>query len=206
MSSERQPLGFDRSLNEETTKLRYITDVLKDGWGVENIVMEYPITAGRIVLGENGRTKRDKAKFADYLLNYEANVPLAIVEAKASYVDVHVGYQQAVGYAQQLDVPFAYATNGDELIEHDMITGHDRHLHIGDMPSRQELWDRYLSEMQMPSGIIEPYLQPYSTVNGKTLRYYQRIIVNKVVEAVLKGQQRIVAKTEEIFSLVEELK
>lgn len=105
----------DQQKNEETTKLRYITPVIWERWqDVDKVLMEYYFTDGRISVDEYNMAHRGKPKKADYLLLYRDNIPLAIVEAKAIDHSADEGYSQAVEYANILDVPFAYATNGDD--------------------------------------------------------------------------------------------
>ena len=179
--------------NEENTKLTLITPVLKKRWGgSDRIIMEYPISDGRISVDEYGIPHRGKKKFADYLLLWYQNIPLAIVEAKGSNHSADEGYAQAVEYARMLDVPFAYATNGHNLIEKDMIAGMNRTMKLGDFPRPDELWLRFKQEKQMPLGTDKVYTAPYyTTATGKKPRYYQRIMVNRATEAILRGQQRI---------------
>ena len=112
----------DQQKNEETTKLRYITPVISERWqDTDKVLMEYYFTDGRISVDEYNMAHRGKPKKADYLLLYQDNIPLAIVEAKAIDHSADEGYSQAVEYANILDVPFAYATNGVDLIEKDMV-------------------------------------------------------------------------------------
>ena len=131
----------EQQKNEETTKLRYITPVILERWqDVDKILMEYYFTDGRIAVDEYNMAHRGKPKKADYLLLFRDNIPLAIVEAKAIDHAADEGYSQAIDYARILDVPFAYATNGDALIEKDMISGLNRTMKIKDFPTADELW------------------------------------------------------------------
>ena len=115
----------DQQKNEETTKLRYITPVILERWqDVDKVLMEYYFTDGRISVDEYNMAHRGKPKKADYLLLFRDNIPLAIVEAKAIDHSADEGYSQAVEYANILDVPFAYATNGVDLIEKDTVKLH----------------------------------------------------------------------------------
>ena len=179
--------------NEESTKLNLITPVLLEKWGgADKIVMEYPISDGRISVDEYGDAHRGKKKYADYLLLWYQNVPLAIVEAKGSNHSADEGYAQAINYAALLDVPFAYATNGHDLIEKDMIAGLNRTMKMGDFPEPDELWERFKREKDMPEETDRVYAAPYyMTPSGKRPRYYQRIMVNRATEAILRGQQKI---------------
>ena len=179
--------------NEENTKLRYITPIIQEKWkDIDKVIMEYYFTDGRISIDEYNMAHRGKPKKADYLLLYKDNILLAIVEAKGRLQNADEGYAQAIEYARLLDVPFAYATNGDDLIEKDMISGLNKMMKMKDFPSSDELWARYVREKGLDSEqeaiISYPY---YTTPTGKKPRYYQRIAVNRMVEAIAKGQKRL---------------
>lgn len=179
--------------NEENTKLRYITPIIQEKWkDIDKVIMEYYFTDGRISIDEYNMAHRGKPKKADYLLLYKDNILLAIVEAKGRLHNADEGYAQAIEYARLLDVPFAYATNGDDLIEKDMISGLNKMMKMKDFPSSDELWTRYVREKGLDSEqeaiISYPY---YTTPTGKKPRYYQRIAVNRMVEAIAKGQKRL---------------
>ena len=178
--------------NEENTKRTLITPVLEKKWpGKGQIVMEY-FTDGRITVDEYGSAHRGKPKKVDYLLLYYQNIPLALVEAKGRDHTADEGYAQAIEYARILDVPFAYATNGVDLIERDMISGLNRGLKMNDFPGPNELWERYVQETGLGKTEQRIYSYPYYvTPSGKTPRYYQRIIINRTTRAVLDGQKRI---------------
>ena len=198
----------EETLSEEDTKRLYITRAIEGaGWKDHEINMEF--TAGRISVDSKGRAHRGDKLKADYFLNYEKHFPLAVVEAKAYNVDVHVGIQQAMEYAKRLDTPFAFACNGHDLIEIDMLTGMHRQLAMDEFPSRADLWQRFLDESGLPEQDAQVYLYPYNMSDGKTPRYYQRIIINKTVSEVLKGRQRLLivcatgtGKTYEAFQII----
>ena len=179
--------------NEESTKLNLITPVLTARWGgTDRIIMEFPISDGCISVDEYGIAHRGEKSFADYLLLWYKNIPLAVVEAKGEDKKADAGYGQAVKYAALLDVPFAYATNGHELIEKDMIAGLNRTMKLIDFPGPDELWLRFKQEKQMPPETDTVYTAPYyMTATGKRPRYYQRIMINRATEAILRGQKRI---------------
>lgn len=180
--------------NEENTKKAFITPILEQRWpGQDRIVMEYYVNDGRITVDEYGIAHRGKPKKIDYLLLFHQNIPLALVEAKGRDHSADEGYQQAVDYANLLSVPFAYATNGDDLIERDMISGLNRNLKMADFPGPDELWQRFVSENGMTPDMVDEYTYPYYTSpsNNITPRYYQRIIINKATQAVLRGQRKI---------------
>ncbi len=196
--------------NEENTKRTLITPVLEERWpGKDRIVMEY-FTDGRITVDEYGTAHRGKPKKVDYLLLYFQNIPLALVEAKGLDHTADEGYAQAIEYARILDVPFAYATNGVDLIEKDMISGLNREMKMADFPGPNELWERYVSETHLETDEERVYTYPYYvTPSGKTPRYYQRIIINRTTRAVLDGKKRILivcatgtGKTFEAFQLI----
>lgn len=178
--------------NEETTKLNLITPVIQKKWNLnKSVIMEYKYTAGRISIDEYNVAHRGEEKKVDYLLLYKDNILLALVEAKGQQHSADEGYTQAVDYAIDLDVPFAYATNGVELIEKDMIQGINRRMKIDDFPGPDELWSRYLKEKgfndEQEAIIAYPY---YETIGGKRPRYYQRIAINRAVEHIAKGNRR----------------
>ena len=178
--------------NEETTKLQLITPIIQAKWQTtDKIIMEYKYTAGRISIDEYNVAHRGKEKKVDYLLLWKDNVLLALVEAKGREHSAGDGYQQAIDYANDLDVPFAYATNGIELIEKDMITGINKHMKIEEFPGPDELWDRYLKEKGFNDDEEAIITYPYwTTYGGKTPRYYQRIAINRTVEHIAKGNKR----------------
>ena len=182
-----------KELTEEDIKLKYITPALQSAdWDIKNqIRCEYYYTAGKINVRENV-AQRGKGKKVDYLLSYKSNLPIAIVEAKDNKVPIAHGIQQGIDYAYDLDIPFAYSSNGDGFFEHDMITGEERELKLEEFPTPKQLWERYLKEKEInpeqESLITEPY---YFMDINKTPRYYQRIAINKTIEAISKGQKRI---------------
>lgn len=178
--------------NEETTKMKYITPVIQAKWGnVDRIIMEYYYTDGRISIDEYNVAHRGKPKKVDYLLLWKDNILLALIEAKGQDHSADEGYSQAIDYAVDLDVPFAYTTNGTELIEKDMITGINKRMRINDFPGPDDLWDRYMKEKGLSSDAEAAITYPYwTTLGGKKPRYYQRIAINRTVEHIAKGNKR----------------
>ena len=178
-------------MSEEDIKLQYITPAILSKWSREKITMETRITDGKINLKGNF-VFREKPKRADYILYLSANNPIAIVEAKDNTHAVSHGLQQAMTYAQMLDIPFAYSSNGDGFMEHDFLTGQEREIGLDEFPSEQELATRYKQESGLTprqEAILEqPY---YSSQNTYPPRYYQRIAINRTVDAIARGQQRI---------------
>ena len=189
------PVQIDPSQqqNEETTKMKYITPIILERWqDVDKVLMEYNFTEGRISVDEYNMTHRGKPKRADYLLLFRDNLPLAIVEAKGADHSADEGYSQAVEYARILDVPFAYSTNGDDLIEKDMISGINKNMKMKDFPTIDELWERYQKESNLTREQVDIYSFPYYvTATGKKPRYYQRIAINRAVKSIVEGQQRL---------------
>ena len=178
-------------MSEEDIKLQYITPAILSKWSREKITMETRITDGKINLKGNF-VFREKPKRADYILYLSANNPIAIVEAKDNTHAVSHGLQQAMTYAQMLDIPFAYSSNGDGFMEHDFLTGQEREIRLDEFPSEQELATRYKQESgltpRQETILEQPY---YSSQNTYPPRYYQRIAINRTVDAIARGQQRI---------------
>ena len=181
-----------KNMTEEDIKLRYITPAITSKWDSHTqIRMEYNFTDGRVIVRGN-TVARGKRKKADYVLYYKRNLPLAIVEAKDNTHSVGSGMQQAIDYAEILDIPFAYSSNGDAFLERDMKNGTERELSLDDFPTPEELWTRFVGEKhytpEQETIITEPY---YFQVGDKTPRYYQSVAINRTIEAIARGQKRI---------------
>ena len=180
-------------MTEEDIKLQFITPAIEAaGWDRQRqIKMEYNFTYGRVIVRGNV-TARGKRKKADYLLYYKPNLPLAIIEAKDNNHNLGAGMQQGIEYAEILDVRFVYSSNGDGFLEHDMKSGIECELTIEQFPSPEELWQRYIGgdhiTPEQEDLITEPY---YYQPGDKTPRYYQRIAINRTIDAVARGQNRI---------------
>lgn len=179
-------------MTEEDVKYQFITPAIeKSGWAKNKIRLEYNFTDGRIIVRGND-TKRGKRKKADYLLNYNDNLPIAIVEAKDNKHSLGDGMQQALDYGEILDIPFVYSTNGDGFLEHDRLLGKESELALDQFPTPEELWDRYKKGRNITPDeekiITEPY---FFKQNDKTPRYYQRVAINRTVDAIAKGQDRV---------------
>jgi len=181
-----------KHLSEEDIKARYITPAITDaGWDIKKQVrLEYAFTAGRIILRGN-ITARGKRKRADYVLFYKNNFPIAVVEAKDNNHPVGAGLQQAIEYAKALDISYVYASNGDGFVEQNLITGEVKELKLQEFPSPEALYERY----RIDKGISEPeekvMLEPYYYIpDYKTPRYYQRVAINRTVDAIAKGKDR----------------
>ncbi len=186
------------NLSEEDIKFRYVTDAITSkGWEKNSIFMEHKVqfTDGKISLRGN-MVHREKPKFADYVLYVNKATPLAIVEAKNAKHTVSYGMQQAMEYAKMLDVPFAYSTNGEGFAEHDFLTGKERTFSMAEFPTKEELIERYKREMNGGEGLSEQELavlnQPFYTgLSTRSPRYYQRNAVNRTLNAIARGQSRV---------------
>jgi len=182
-----------KNMSEEDIKMKYITPAIKKaGWDIKTQVRaEYGFTDGRIIVRGN-LVARGKRKRADYILNYKPNLPLAIVEAKDNKKSIGAGMQQALEYGDILDIPFIYSSNGDGFIEHDNFTGKERVLTLDEFPSPEELWERYKIGKGLQPHEEEIVKEDYFfDMGGRTPRYYQRVAINRAIEAIAKGQDRI---------------
>ncbi|NLB78257.1 MAG: DEAD/DEAH box helicase family protein [Clostridiaceae bacterium] len=180
-----------KQMTEEDIKLRFITPAITDKWNVDHITMETKITDGKINLKGNF-VFREKPKKADYILYINANNPIAIVEAKDNNHTVSFGLQQAMTYAQMIDVPFAYSSNGDAFYEHDFLTGQERQISLYEYPSPDELILRYQAAKSMTDTEKQIIYQPYYTSQTTyPPRYYQCNAVNRTLDLIAKGQQRL---------------
>lgn len=180
-----------KQMTEEDIKLQFITPAISVKWSLDRITMETKITDGKINLKGNFAF-REKPKRADYVLSINANYPIAVVEAKDNRHTVSFGLQQAKIYAQMLDVPFAYSSNGDAFYEHDFLTGQERQLALSEFPSPDELVARYQAGKGMNEKEKQIIGQPYYTSQTTFApRYYQRNAVNRTVDAIARGQQRL---------------
>lgn len=181
------------AMTEEDMKNKYITPaIVGAGWDLQTqVYFEHSFTDGRVIVRGN-MTSRAKQKRADYLLMHKSNYPLAIVEAKDNKHPVGGGMQQALDYAEILDIPYAYSSNGDAFVEHNRLTGEERTIPLHEFPSHDALWQRYTNDAklndQQQQLIDEPY---YYKLGDKTPRYYQRVAINRTIDAIARGQERI---------------
>jgi len=179
------------ALNEADTCRRYVVPKLQAvRWDDEphRICEQVTFTDGRIIVsGRQGR--RRPGKRADYILRYRPDMPIAVVEAKPSYVTPGQGLQQAKDYAEILGLKFAYATNGQGIVEFDYTTGLERE--IESFPTPDELWTRLINSEALGPQLAERLLAPAYHLSGKSPRYYQEIAINRAVQAVLLGRRRI---------------
>ena len=185
-----------RSLSERDICTKFITPALRGaGWDeMSQLREEVTFTAGRIVV-RGKLVARRKRKRADYVLSVKPNIPIAVIEAKDNTHAVGDGMQQALGYAETLHIPFAVSSNGDGFVFHDRTgssTPPEVDLPLDAFPSPDDLWDRYRAWKGLTSEAEEIVLQDYfEDASGKTPRYYQVNAVNAAVEAIAKGQDRI---------------
>lgn len=184
-------------MTEEDIKLNFITPALVGRGWQNKITMETKVqfTDGKVNIKGN-IVSREPAKKADYILYINANNPIAIVEAKDNNHTVSFGLQQAMTYAQMMDIPFAYSSNGDAFYEHDFLTGLEQQIPLDQFPTYDELCARYASEANAGTGLTpaqkaiikQPY---YTSATTYAPRYYQRIAINRSVDAIAKGQNRL---------------
>jgi type I restriction enzyme, R subunit len=178
---------------EADTCREFVTPRLVEvGWSAapHSLGEQRTFTNGRIIVA-GGKVRRGKQKRADYLLYYHRDFPLAVVEAKEIGVAAETGVQQARDYAEILGLKFAYATNGQRIIEIDYTLGTEREVDRYATP--EELFARLAAAAQLPPNTTNHLLEPFNLVSGKVPRYYQQVAIHRVVEAILLGQKRILA-------------
>ena len=191
-------MGISHELSEEDVKFRYINEAITSkGWTKDSIFMEQQVkfTDGKISLHGN-IVHREKPKFADYVLYVNKATPIAIIEAKDTKHTVSYGLQQAMEYAKMLDVKFAFSSNGEGFAEHDFLTGQERFFGMDEFPTREELIERYKKEINEGNGLNK---QEEAAINqplcsGQNIfppRYYQLNAINRTINAIAKGQNRI---------------
>ncbi|SEN15749.1 EcoAI/FtnUII family type I restriction enzme subunit R [Brachymonas denitrificans] len=183
----------DGVITEADTCREFITPRLVEaGWGSAPHVIgeQRTFTNGRIIVA-GGKVRRGKQKRADYLLYHRRDYPLAVVEAKEIGLPAESGVQQAREYAEILGLKFAYATNGHRIIEIDYTTGTEREVDRYATPD--ELFARLSAAVHLPQNAAAHVLEPFNLISGKVPRYYQQIAIDRVIEAILLGQKRILA-------------
>ena len=191
---------FDKKTCSETDICDlFITPAIKNaGWDpISQIRREVTLSPGPVIVrGNLSSRNKKKKKFADYVLYQELGVPVAVVEAKDSHHTVSHGIQQALGYAETLQVPSAFSSNGDAFASHNRHPEPDEDIEtqfaLEEFPPPEKLWKRYKSYRGIEDEVEELVLQPYhSDSSGKEPRYYQIDAINRVMEAVARGQKRI---------------
>ena len=205
-----------KTLNETEICDLFITPAIsRAGWDqYTQIRREYIFTAGQVRLQGNLASRDEKTKNkADYVLFYQSNLPLAVVEAKNNHHSVGRGMQQALGYAEALDVPFVFSSNGDAFLFHDR-TGRsspiEKQLSLDEFPSPDDLWRQYRIWKGLDEESDKLARQPYhEDFEGKNLRYYQRVAIQRAVEAIAQGQRRVLlvmatgtGKTFTVFQII----
>ena len=187
-------------MTETDIRTKYITPaIINAGWNIKTqLKEEYSFTDGRIIVKKKG-TSRGQRKKVDYLLYFKSNLPIAIIEAKDNKHSIGAGMGQGLGYAKglesakKMDILFIYSSNGDGFIEHDRSTGKERELSLEEFPSPEELWKRYKIARGIEEENEDIIKQDYFYKMGaKTPRYYQMVAINRTVEAIAKGQNRII--------------
>lgn len=195
----------------------FITPAIKNaGWDqLTQIRREVTLTPGPVIVrGNMSSRNKKKKKFADYVLLREAGVPIAIVEAKDNNHTVSHGMQQALGYAGILDVPSAFSSNGDAFASHNKVPNPEETIEcefpLDAFPSPEVIWDRYKKHRNITDPEEALVLEPYHLdAYGKEPRYYQSEAINRVLEAVAKGQNRLLlvmatgtGKTYTVFQII----
>jgi type I restriction enzyme R subunit len=188
-----------KDLTEADIRTKFITPAILgpsgSKWNVMTQVLEERyFTKGRIIV--RGKTvQRGEAKKADYILFYKPNIPIAVIEAKDNNHSVGAGMQQALDYAETLDVPFAYSSNGDGFVEHDRTgkaASPERDLALEDFPTADELWSRYRGlKGYTPQQEIVATQDYYSDPSGKAPHYFQQVAINRTVDAIARGENRV---------------
>ena len=187
-----------KDLSERDICTKFITPaIIKAGWDKDSQIREeVSFTAGKVIV-RGKLVSRGKGKRADYILYYKNNIPLAVIEAKDNKHSAGAGIQQAIEYAQMLDIPFVFSSNGDSFIFHDRTVNLGKkeiEIPLDKFPSPQELWEKYKKYKQLEDIETEKiYTQAYhkDIASNKEPRYYQRIAINRAVEAIAKGQDRV---------------
>lgn len=191
-------MDFDKkSLSERDICTKYITPAIVQtaGWDLHTQIREEEtFTAGRVYV-RGKLVTRGESKRADYILYYKPNIKIAVIEAKDNNHSVGSGMQQALNYAEILDIPFVYSSNGDAFLEHDRTVTSgiiEREIPLDSFPTPAELWQRYCQWKNIDNVqqtiVTQSY---YDDSSGKSPRYYQQIAINKTVEAIVKGENRI---------------
>ncbi len=185
-----------KSLSERDICTKFITPALRQaGWDeMLQIREEVSFTKGRIIV-RGKLVSRGKGKRADYILYFKPNIPIALIEAKDNTHAIGDGMQQGLGYAETLDIPFVFSSNGDGFVFHDRTgTSAEKETTLGldDFPSPADLWARFRAWKELTPEAEEVVLQGYHDEgSGKEPRYYQVNAINATIEAIAKGRDRI---------------
>ncbi|BBO72694.1 DEAD/DEAH box helicase [Desulfosarcina widdelii] len=182
-----------KQMSEQDIRSKFITpSIVSCGWDIQSQIREeVSFTAGKVIVRGKLHT-RGKSKRADYILYYKPNIPIAVVEAKDNKHPVGGGMQQALDYGAMLDVPFVYSSNGDAFLEHDRIQSIETELPLNGFPSPAILWQRYRQFKGIDDSADRVIQQEYhDDGSGRTPRYYQLNAINRTIEAISKGEDRI---------------
>ncbi|MEQ1747358.1 MAG: DEAD/DEAH box helicase family protein [Saprospiraceae bacterium] len=184
-------------LSERDICTKFITPALeKAGWDVNRQVREeVSFTDGRIIV-QGKLYARGKRKRADYILYYKPNIPIAIIEAKENNLSLGAGMQQALEYADILQIPFVFSSNGDGFLFHDKTAESgpvEQELSLDEFPSPETLWRKYLKENALEAPPVKKVVEQeyFADGSGMAPRYYQINAVNRTIEAIARGQERI---------------
>ncbi|MDU0457161.1 MAG: DEAD/DEAH box helicase family protein [Geobacteraceae bacterium] len=188
-----------KNLTEADIRTKFITPALvgegEKKWDVmTQILEEHYFTKGRVIV--RGKTvKRGEAKKADYILFYKPNIPIAVVEAKDNNFSIGAGMQQALEYAEILDIPFAYSSNGDGFLEHDRTAAGgivEREIPLDQFPTPDDLWARFSTAKGYTAAQETVTTQDYyDDGSSKSPRYYQLVAINRTVDSIARGENRI---------------
>lgn len=185
-----------KKLSERDICTKFITPAIEQaGWNIQSQIREeFSLTKGRIIVRGKLHT-RGQSKRADYVLFYKPNIPIAVIEAKENKQSLGAGMQQALGYAELLQVPFVFSSNGDGFLFHNKLNKDgiiEKELTLDEFPSPEELWQQWLNHKNYTPNQSELITQDYySDGSKKTPRYYQLLAINKTIEAIANGQNRI---------------
>lgn len=192
-----------KDLSERDICTKYITPaILHAGWLQNQIREEVTLTDGRVLVKGNlaSRIKNPEApggpKRADYILYSKPNIPIAVIEAKVNKYPVGYGMQQALTYAEMLDIPFAFSSNGDGFLMHDRtgLSGEiEKEISLNQFPTPEQLWICFEQWKGIRSAPQKKLIEQnyHSDGSGKEPRYYQCVAINRTIEALIKGQNRI---------------
>ena len=190
-------MASKKDLSERDICTQFILPALKKaGWDIQTQIREeVSFTDGRIYVKGN-KTTRGKRKRADFILYYKPNIPVAIIEAKSNKLSVNAGIQQGIEYSNILDIPVVFSSNGDAFHEHDKTLSNgtiEREISLDNFPTPDELWKIYKKYKGITSEKEETIVSQdyYFDGSGRSPRYYQQIAINRTVEAIAKGQNRI---------------
>jgi len=190
-------MASKKDLSERDICTQFILPALKKAsWDIATQVREeVPFTDGRIYVKGN-KTTRGKKKRADFILYYKPNIPIAIIEAKSNKMSVNAGIQQGIEYSNILDIPVVFSSNGDGFYEHDKTLSNgkiERELSLDNFPTPDELWKIYKKYKKIDTSDKEKIISEeyYFDGSGRSPRYYQQIAINRTVEAIANGQNRI---------------